>query len=242
MPIFVRTRHIYDSYSDYYKLIELAQFPTCYTEEIDWNSDNTYICSYFNFPKNDNGFDPFPEHTCRMIFWDLERYEEGKVIDERFDEHWVSDRWYAEKLVGSTYVTLGTDGLCPDIELSKRFDFAHMAYMTHRREHIVNWFKDNGMKIAPNAWGEDRHKAILQSKAMLCTHQDEMPMMEPLRYALAVSYELPILAEYCEDFYPFEKGMEMILPGDYRLYWLNYPKENYQFKPLVLQALGEHED
>lgn len=235
-PIFVKTRHHYGSYDDYWKLVEFSQFPTCFTEDIEWNSTNTYICTYFNFPNVNGKLEPFPEHTCRMIFWDIERWSDDRPVDTRFDEQWISDRWYHERMPGSKFVILGTDGLDDSLAIEKEYDFSTRSYMNGRRDYIVAEFKNLGSTFAPNTM-EDKHLELLQSRAMLCMHQDDLPMTEPLRYALAASYGLPILAEASADFFPFIAGASLVLPGDFLFYWLEYPKDNYQFRAEVIKAL-----
>ena len=43
MIIFTRTRHTYDSYSDFWKLVELSGFNICFVDEIDISLEN--ICN-----------------------------------------------------------------------------------------------------------------------------------------------------------------------------------------------------
>ena len=223
------------SYTDYYRLVELAEFSICYVDEIDWQSENTYINIYFCFPNQEK----FPkDRKCKMIYWFLERDIEVKR-DKRFDEVWISDRW-AAKQTGYKYVILGTDIRLRmgEIELPKKFDFIHLSYETDRRARVYNFLRQTNQTIAPNAWGQERDGLLRQSKAMLAVHQDETPMIEPLRYALASVYHLPILAEYSHDFYPFKIAEK--LPGLIRLYWLKpkFPLDSdYQFKNNVLKAL-----
>ena len=240
LPTFVKPHHNYGSYDDYWRLVEVSGFPVCMDSEVEWNSKNTYIFTYFSFPLNaEMEWPELPKHACYTVMWDIERWCEGKTIHPGVDEFWVSDKWYQSKLPGSEFVILGTTGV-DDLALSKLYTFSTRDYRTDRRKRIIAEFEKMGSKFAPNTM-ERKHKELLQSEVMLCMHQDTLPMTEPLRYALAASYNLPILAEYSQDFYPFEKGMEVILEGDYRFYWLKYPTVNYGFKFNILQALGLEE-
>jgi len=132
----------------------------------------------------------------------------------------VSDPILA-KVSGMKFVPLGSHkdlGVVSDQSV-KCFDFIHLScYSLHRSwmfrtpsEMQSNLF---GLRIAPNAWGVNRHNLLMQSRIMLCIHQDEFPYIEPLRYAIAAAYGMPILTEYIEMgvFSPYVVGINMI-PG-----------------------------
>src|ERR1700678_4271845 len=101
MIIFARTRHIYGSYTDFWKLVELSGFDTCYIDEIDISLENTYIFTPINgeygahilAQKND----PNKIRRAKLIWWNLERQlsVDNSTIDNIIDEIWVSDRYYA---------------------------------------------------------------------------------------------------------------------------------------------------
>ena len=45
--IFVKTRHHYKPYDDYFRLAALSGFASCYEDEIQYDSGNTYIVNHF---------------------------------------------------------------------------------------------------------------------------------------------------------------------------------------------------
>lgn len=194
-PIFARPRWNYDSYSDLYSLITLSGFPLIYFDEIDESSDNTYICTMIN-GENEHGWQP---GRARVIVWDLEWRLQGDPPNiPGISEMWASDRWYAEQ-IGARYVPLGSHpGLNPTPEMSieKQFDFTMLAYMTPRRERIAHDLRGRGLRMTGNAWGEQRHNYLVQSRAMLNVHQhDWAATTAPQRFALAAAYKLPMISE-----------------------------------------------
>ena len=79
-PIFVKTRYHYDSYSDFWKLVELSGFKTVYIDEIDFSEECLYILSPMN-----GEYRPFVDsklgdnsrcrssRKCVIYLWNLER-------------------------------------------------------------------------------------------------------------------------------------------------------------------------
>jgi hypothetical protein len=245
--IFVKPRTTYPSYVDFWTLVELSGYPTCDPDQVDWQSDNVYICSPLNGEHNDGWTERATQpRQCHLIHWNLER-DPSKPPDSRFDEEWRSDRWYAEQdnVVGLSprlaafvsagiklarelrtpcrYVTLGIhpglsrwsqvdENLRPRVVMPHdglSYDAIHLSYMSHRRQAIIpKLVEQMGWKLHPqdgNLWGEERHQALLQSRAMLAIHQDEHPIIEPLRYALAAAYGLPIWGEDGTDHFPWQR-------------------------------------
>lgn len=208
-PIFVKVRNdqgnTYDSYADYWSLVELSNFPTCELDDVDPGSSNAYIFS----PDNGNVKACCDRpHTARYILWQLERPNHtGLTKPTYFDEMWVSDLHLFSLLndEGCKYVVLGghPDLGSPDPGVAKKYDFVHMSYAYGKRETMYDEIRQRGSSIAPNAWGDERDQILKQSKAMLCFHQDGEPVIEPLRYVLAACYELPIIAEKSENYYPY---------------------------------------
>ncbi len=202
-PIFCRTRHVYDSYIDFWRLVELSGFPCIYVDQIDPASDNTYIFTPLN-GENDNGWqDPRAE----IILWDLEwRLDTNNGADHTglqvpgVARIWASDKWYAEQ-IGAEYVPLGSHaGLASgytDNSNGTYWDAAVMAYLgPYRRNNVVNRIKDTGVRIAPNGWGQERHDILRASRAMLHIHQhDGIQTIAPQRWALAAAYSLPLITE-----------------------------------------------
>lgn len=83
---FARTRHEYDSYRDYWELVRLAGFETCYVDEIRLDEPLVYIVCPINGefrPHIENerrrcGLVPgvYTSHA-RVVWWNLERPDSG---------------------------------------------------------------------------------------------------------------------------------------------------------------------
>lgn len=221
--IFALTRHKYQSYTDYKELIRLSGFSTCYVDEVDFKSKDTfYIVSPINGewrPHRDNH--RISEHYhARVALWDLERpagrgglasYWEGAfdlLNHWYFDEIWLTDRWLANQAHDARvrFVPLGSHpGLGTLDRKGCIFDFAHLSYEVNRRSTIYGQFAARNIRMAPNGWGDDRHSMLQQVGFMLNVHQDDSPLIEPLRLALAAAYALPILSEKIIDAYPYTR-------------------------------------
>jgi len=203
--IFCRPRHEYESYTDYWRLVELSDYPIIYIDEIDPQSDNTYLVTPLNGEWQDGWQDP----RAQIILWDLEWHLPNPGIAEWNETVWrpgvarvfASDKWYAEK-IDAEYVLLGSHpGLAYGEEAQKIYDIALMAYLgPPRRSSIVYQLKQLGLSIAANAWGDNRDGILRRSRTMLHIHQhDDVATVAPQRWALAAAYELPLITEGVED-------------------------------------------
>lgn len=207
--IFVKVRNdkgkLYDSYTDYWSLVELSEFPTCELDDVDPESNNIYVFS----PDNGNVKACCERpHKAKYILWQLERpTHTGLNMPTYFDEMWVSDLHLFQMVNNPKckYVVIGGHPGLGEFSFyePKTYDFAHMSYAYGRREAMYDELRRMGYSLAPNGWGEERHKVLKSSRAMLCFHQDDMPVIEPLRYVLAACYGLPIIAEASENHYPY---------------------------------------
>lgn len=209
-PIFVKVRNdegkIYDSYDDFWSLVKLSGFKSCELDDVKPESQRVYVFT----PDNGNVKACCErEHRATYILWQLER--PGKVenkVPEHFDRMWVSDRYF-EQLVNNDRVKYVPIGGHPDFgEWSydyepKKYDFAHISYAYGRRLALMEALESEGYSLAPAGWGEKRDESLKESRNMLCLHQDDMPVIEPLRYTIAACYGLPIVAEESRDFYPY---------------------------------------
>lgn len=215
MILFARTRHNYESYFDFWQLVNLAGFPTVWVDEVDLSQRNVYITTMQN--------DEWPAMVERqrgrryahLILWNLERpigwagsvgkYNDRShsMLEKRwFDEIWVSDKRLAEEtdlrfVVLGSHPRLGIPGELSD----KLYDFCHMSYPTNRRVSVYKHFDPT--RIGQNGWGEERDRVLKASKFALNVHQDDHPFQEPLRFALFAAYGLPILSESIYDSYPW---------------------------------------
>jgi len=196
-PIFVRTRHHYDSYNDLWRLVELSDFPTCYVDEIDAASDHTYILP----TRNGECGDGWPEARARIIHWNLE-WDAYPVLPG-ISAVWNSDKWFADTH-GLKYVPMGSH---PGLKLGigypadVPYHAAFLGYMIPRRQQVWTWLKERGLRITTNgAWGEDRHRLLIQSAIYLHVHQhDDKPGMPPLRLVVAAAYRMPFITETVAD-------------------------------------------
>jgi len=223
MITFVKTRHFYQSYIDFYRLVELSNFPTIYVDELDVSKDGVYITSPMNGewrPHLDNQDNK--ARNAHLILWNLERpsgsagsvgqYAKAnrKLQYERYiDEIWHSDRRLAQE-TEQRFVVLGSDEkLAVSGSYEKKYNFCHMSYQIGRRQSIYKHF-DN---IGPNCWPPERDDILRKSRFALNVHQDNHPFQEPLRFALFAAYGLPILSEAIYDSYPFSD--EFMVTADY---------------------------
>jgi hypothetical protein len=212
---FVRTGHYYEQYDDFFKLVELAEFPIIQLSEVDVSQEGVFILSPMNGewePHISN--QSAKRRNAYFIMWLLERpsgdagavggmaRRQWNLIGDRFfDEIWVSDRQLATE-TGLRYVTLGSNiGLGdPNVpEKDKKYDFCHISYENPRRQTIYKDFKN----IGPNCWGEERHHVLRFSRFGVATHQDQFPFVEPLRMSIFASYALPVMSEMLKDSYPY---------------------------------------
>ncbi len=228
--VFVKTRHHYDSYTDYWRLVELSGFDTCYVDEIDPNRAAVYIISpvngelrpHLSAGAEEVGWDGV---KCKLVWWNLERPDNGygtlfdNVSDmlQYVDAIWVSDRHYARLDDRLSYVTLGSHpGLFAGYDDPQHggppllYDFAHMSYVHGRREAIMGVMSNHGLVDAPNGWGADRAASLEASRSMLNIHQTPAFIGEPLRFALAAAYSLVLLSEHLEDPYPMVAGVHYV--------------------------------
>lgn len=226
MIIFACTRHVYDSYTDFWRLVELARFPIIFVDQVDLSASHIYVSTMVNsewetlMQRSRRG--PRNAHT---ILWNLERpigwtktlmgynLKCHTMTDKRwFDEIWVSDRQLAREselrfVVLGSHPDLGQPGRIED----KKYDVVHMSVPTNRRQSIYKHL-DQG-QIGPNCWGEDRDRVLRESKFALNVHQDGHPWQEPLRFALFAAYGLPILTESIADSYPWSE--EYMITDEY---------------------------
>jgi hypothetical protein len=226
--VFARTRYKYDSYVDFWKLVELSEFDTCYVDEIDIKKPRVYITTPMN--------GELPPHianqvggarNAHIIHWCLERpsgaggiFHYGKsnrsrIYDRTLDEVWVSDRAMATEVM-LRFVVLGSDYGLGEPGDTKHYDFCHMSYETDRRKRIYNHFD---LKVTgPNRWpwntDPSRDYVLKHSRFALNIHQDQYPFQEPLRWALFAAYGLPMLTEEIKDAYPWHENVCIFHPYD----------------------------
>lgn len=203
-PIFARTRHTYDSYQDFWGLVELSGFDTCYVDEIDPASDHTYIYT----PNNGETANGWPDARARITWYQLEwetHPNDSGPLPPGVAAKWTMDKWHAER-IGAQYVPIGSHAdlrytLSVEIKGWDTNDIALMAYMGPPRRAAMKYQLERcGLKIAPNAWGLDRHYLLDHSRSFVHVHQHEdIPGVAALRVALAAAYSLPYISEQVAD-------------------------------------------
>ena len=228
--IFARTRHIYESYYDFWRLVELSNFPTIYVDEIDISKPGVYITTPMNGDYRAhlaNEIERLSQLSipilAHLILWNIERPSgsAGSVgqyaIDNReliymryVDEIWVSDRRLAEE-TSLRYVTLGSHPKLGYPGIEKTYDFTHMSAEIPRRQTIYKYF--GRQSIGYNCWPPERDTILRKSRFALNVHQDNHPFCEPLRFALFASYMLPIVSETVYDGYPYAHDDTIIYAG-----------------------------
>lgn len=217
--VFARTRHQYDSYRDFWDLVSLAGFDTCHVDEMDLRTDTFYVVTPIN-----GEFRPHMDY-CRnnvggkrravVAWWNLERPDGpgsepiGAVLDEimRYvDIAWVSDRHYASLDSRLQHVVLGSNArLCPQRERDLEeatYDFTHQSYVFGRRDAAITPLRLSGLREGPNGWFEARDAVLRSSRVIVNVHQTEAPIGEPIRFAMAAAYKIPMISETLMDPFP----------------------------------------
>ena len=219
--IFVKTRYWYDSYTDFWTLVELSEFETCYVDEVDIAKPRVYITSPMNGEWEPHISNQVGKpHNAHLVHWCLERpsgsgglFEYGrsnraKIYSRILDDVWVSDRAMASE-VTLRHVILGSDYGLGEPGLDKRYDFTHMSYVCDRRKRVYD--QHPAALIGFNRWPWDpspnRDDVLKASRFALNIHQDQYPFQEPLRWALFAAYGLPMLTEEVTDAYPWNEEL-----------------------------------
>lgn len=263
---FLKTGHLYDSYTDFWHLVELSGFKVMNVGDFRVNMDGIFITSPMNgdwrvhLDTQQN-----TARNCHLILWNLERAggSDGSVrgyakdckqlIDERYiDEVWTADSKFADE-TGTRFVPIGSHPKLGQTNAThKKYNFAHFSYVVPRRETIYNQLPG----MAPNGWGQQRTTTLMRSRFALNIHQDQFPFMEPLRLALFTAFALPILTESIYRLDPY-RGEDLIqcnyfeivdtakklLAEPYEIYKQmglrnrNYITSNFCFEDNVLNAL-----
>lgn len=216
-PIFVKPRHQYDSYVDYWKLVALAGYPTVFEDQIDPRSDNTYILTMLNLDAIADG-GGWPEARARLIYWDLEWHDKsfaGRIPG--LNEFWTPDRSYAQRQ-GYQHVPLGSHPMLVTVNPTLRWqlpewDVCLLAYMgPWRRQEVLSGLQVRGITIAPaSAWGAARDRQLGASRCMVHVHQhDDFPTIAAQRFALAACAALPLVSETIADPFPLVPGRDYL--------------------------------
>ncbi len=204
---FVKTRHHYHPYDDWYKLAELAGFETCYQDELDVeDASHTYIVNHFG-AMGLNGNDLTAK--AQIILWQTEHIIPSRYADysPNLNRFWHMDAWQASVLsevLGITceYIPIGGHYNLGNVGIkgAYKYDVALLAYHSPRRQPIFHWIKE-AFNVAPDsAWGGERERVLYASRLMVHIHQQaNFPVIPGIRMALAAAHGLPVLCESVND-------------------------------------------
>jgi hypothetical protein len=179
---------------------------------MDPGADVTYIAAPVNRAFKEHVV-RHPRGKAKIVWWNLERpdvptedigalpgnavHASTDSVAPLVDAIWVSDLGIASLDKRYRYVFLASDErLAEGSPLPFEYDFCHMAYIWGRREVYGELAKK--WKVAPAAWGEERVRIMRSSRAMVNIRQTPAPVRDPLRFALAAAYKMPIFTERME--------------------------------------------
>jgi hypothetical protein len=227
VPMFVRSTARYDSYTDFWKLVELSGFPEVPASQVDLDKPGTLI-----WPSMDMEFierlsrQPPRARRARVIFWNLERPDEKPGIDpielfkrgmgeilEWADEIWISDISLAVADSRLVYAVLGSHhGLFDGTTAVETYDVAHLGILTPRRAELLDRLRARGLRVSGNAWGVDRSRILASSRLLLSIDRVEgLHVSSSLRWALAAAHTLPIINEEMKYPHPLASGESLLL-------------------------------
>jgi hypothetical protein len=207
--IFCKTRYQdigYQSYNDLWNMVKWAGYPIIYVDQIDPQSDNTYIFT----PMNGECINGWKNPKAEIILWQME----WQLTDEHNAPQGVSRVWCSDAAFAKRnhyeYVPMGGDSrLKEDVYPygGRKYDVSFLSYQTPRRQVITTQCFNNGLVIAPSSGlqGSERTQVLLHSHLMLHIHQrDDTKGVAPLRWCLAAAHGLPLITESVPDFGIFD--------------------------------------
>lgn len=220
--VFAKTRWHYESYQDFWKLVELSGYESCYVDEIDLTAPVTFVATPWNGefePVLQAKLEATSQKRARVVWWNCERHDMPALHDvitnalRYVDEVWVYDRHYQSLDARQKLCIVGSH---PGLRLiheatAERYDYCHMSYVSNRRYQILARLREAGLDEGPSTSDRTRRDEILrQSRILVNTHQTEAPVMEGLRVALGAAYSRPLVSEPFQDPYPLRAGEHYI--------------------------------
>ena len=217
---FVKTRWEYQSYTDFWAMVELAGYPVCYVDEVDVEDEKIHVVCPLN-----GEWAPMLSQRLKtegrkkkatLVSWTLEppvRSDYFPNLRRTVDEGLVDWVWMGYRNLAQVaghprirFVPVGSmEGLGSVDRLEIKYDVVHISYGTHRRRTFYDDLVRAGVKVAPSGWGQERDTALRSTRFLLNIHkEDGFQAYEPLRFALAAAYGLPIISENCADPYPYD--------------------------------------
>lgn len=215
--VFCRTRHTYDSYQDFWRLVELSQFPIIYVDELDPQDGRTYIITPANGEWQTGWNSPRSRIIHWQLEWHLEQYPHTPIAG--VSEVWCSDAWQARN-INAKYVPMGSHRDLYKVKSASElppvdYDVAYLGYFVPRRAQIGTELDALGLSRSPTAaWAAERHTILSHSRAYLHVHQHgHVAGVPALRMVVAATYKLPVISERVEDCGIF--GQPYMLVSDY---------------------------
>lgn len=229
-PVFIRSTTPYESYTDFWSLVELSGFRTVPAKEANLMATGTFIWPTMDWETIERLMqEPKGVRKAKVFWWYLERPDAHRrkmspedlfreTISEVCDARWVDEVWVSERTLFSIddrtrYVPLGGHpGLrAPAPMAGPLYDVAHVGQLTPRRTWILTELQRLGHSVSPSAWGPDRAAILGQSSLLLNIDRVEgLHLAAPLRFVLAAAYRLPIVSEEAGDMDPLVPGKSIL--------------------------------
>lgn len=218
--ILCRSRHQYDSYIDFWRLVAVSGFEVIYVDEMDLTQEAVYVFTPFNGESKPAILAARERAGAalrgKVVWWNLERPDTGDwslLADVRsyVDDIWVSDHGYAAKF-DMRFVMIGSH---PDLGAAlerKEYDVCTLAYLWGRRQAVANQLVERDLTVAPQAWKPaEKNEVVGRSRLMLNMHQYPTALIiAPIRFAVAAAYQLPLLTESVDDAEPLVDGKHFV--------------------------------
>lgn len=201
--VFAKTRTEYTPYADFWRIVSLSGYEIRYLDEVDWQASDTTVIAT---PRNGEWNIP-KDRRVKFVHWMLERPRPGNddmaEASADADEIWSSCRAMANAF-GFRYVFMGGHKRFANINILHRkdYDLIALMYWSPRRATLRGDLLERDLKLVdPNGdcWGDKREWALNSSKLMINAHQDDLPWCEPIKFAIAGMYAMPLLSEICAD-------------------------------------------
>jgi len=203
--LFVKTRHHYKPYDDFYRLAGLAKFGFCYEDEIEYESDRTYICNHFAAL----GLNPRKTaQNAQIILWQTEHVplEDYVAYSPDITRFWHMDAAIAERY-GHQHVVVGSHPDLPKWKMnhSETYDICMLSYISPNRERLNQELRQRFNLAPSSAWDMERDRILYSSRMKVHIHQHNNSKIVPgFRMAIAAAYRIPIMLEDVYNRHPFE--------------------------------------
>lgn len=228
--VFLESPHRYESYADFWSLVDLSGFRRIPIASAKLSDGTTYVCPTLDvefmklaarFPRGSRG--------GRLVFWCLERpdahvptgmdpldvFRRGNdQLLEMADEVWVSDRGLNGSDPRTRFAVMGGHaGLWPGADLPRRpNDVVHIGQATPRRREILDRLRGLKVSVAEGAWGLQRAFWMSSSKILISIDRmEELHVSAPIRWAVAAAHRIPIVSERIPDPYPLVEGRSVLM-------------------------------